>query len=48
MRQISDELEEKRLWFDLDNPLDHMIFESNDYNSIYRELRDLILKNSKH
>ena len=38
MRQLFDDFEGKRLWFDFDNPLDHMVFESIDYNSIYREL----------
>jgi predicted AAA+ superfamily ATPase len=38
MRQLFDDFEGKRLWFDFDNPLDHMVFESVDYNSIYREL----------
>jgi len=38
MRQLYDDFEGKRLWFDLDNPLDQMVFESSDYNSIYSEL----------
>lgn len=38
MRQLYDDFEGKRLWFDLDNPLDQMIFENIDYNSIYSDL----------
>jgi predicted AAA+ superfamily ATPase len=28
-----------RVWFDLDNPLDHLVFENIDYNSVYEDLR---------
>lgn len=38
MRQLHDEFEGKRLWFDLDNPLDQMVFENMDYNAIYSDL----------
>ena len=38
MRQLYDDFVGKRLWFDLDNPLDQMVFESIDYDSIYRDL----------
>ena len=38
MRQLFNEFEGSRLWFDLDNPLDQMVFENLDYNAIYREL----------
>jgi len=38
MRQLYNEFEGKRLWFDLDNPLDQMVFENIDYNAIYRDL----------
>ena len=41
MRQLHDIFEGKRLWFDLDNPLDQMVFEKVDYNSIYRNLADM-------
>lgn len=41
MRQLYDDFEGKRLWFDLDNPLDQMVFESIDYNSVYRVLANL-------
>ena len=41
MRQLYDDFVGKRLWFDLDNPLDQMVFESIDYNSVYRELANL-------
>lgn len=38
MRQLFERFEGKRLWFDLDNPLDQMVFENLDYNAIYRDL----------
>ena len=38
MRQLFDEFDGTKLWFDLDNPLDQMVFENIDYNAIYREL----------
>jgi predicted AAA+ superfamily ATPase len=38
MRQLYDDFEGKRLWYDLDNPLDQMVFEHPDYNFIYSEL----------
>ena len=38
MRQLYDDFEGRRLWFDLDNPLDQMVFENIDYESIYNDL----------
>jgi uncharacterized protein len=38
MRLLFNEFEGKKLWFDLDNPLDQLMFENIDYNAIYREL----------
>jgi len=38
MSQLYNEFEGKRLWFDLDNPLDQMIFENINYNAIYNDL----------
>jgi hypothetical protein len=38
MRQLFNEFDGKRLWFDLDNPLDQMIFENMDYNAVYHDL----------
>jgi len=38
MRQLYDDFEGKRLWFDLDNPLDQMVFENIDYESIFNDL----------
>ncbi len=40
MHQLYDDFEGKRLWYDLDNPLDQMVFEHLDYNFIYSELVD--------
>ncbi len=42
MRQLYNEFEGNRLWFDLDNPLDQIIFENPDFHAIYRELLLLI------
>lgn len=38
MSQLFNDFEGKRLWFDLDNPLDQMVFENIDYNAIYSDL----------
>ena len=38
MRQLYNDFEGRRLWFDLDNPLDQMVFENIDYNAIYNDL----------
>lgn len=38
MRQLFNKFEGKRLWFDLDNPLDQMVFENLDFNAVYRDL----------
>jgi len=38
MRQLFNQFEGRRLWFDLDNPLDQMVFENLDYNAVYRDL----------
>ena len=38
MRQLFNDFEGRRLWFDLDNPLDQMVFENIDYNAIYNDL----------
>lgn len=43
LRQLYDSLKEKnKLWFDLDNPLDQLIFEDIDYHGIYRKLSDQV------
>lgn len=39
MRQLFNELNEPKLWFDFDNPLDLLPFEEKDYNAIYQRLR---------
>jgi uncharacterized protein len=38
MKQIFGELNSPKLWFDFDNPLDQMLFEDTDYDSIYKRL----------
>jgi uncharacterized protein len=48
MRQIFDKIDEKKIWFDLDNPLDQKVFEDIDYNNIYRYLEsELDLKKNE-
>jgi uncharacterized protein len=41
LRQIYDSLNEAKLWFDLDNPLDMLHFEDIDYHKIYHDLKKL-------
>lgn len=38
MKQIFEEISSPKIWFDFDNPLDQMIFEDIDYNSVYKRL----------
>lgn len=38
MRQLFDEVTAPKLWFDLENPLEMLIFENIDYDGIYQEL----------
>src|SRR3990172_9694948 len=39
MQMLYDMAKGNKLWFDLDNPLDQMIFEAIDYNQIYHDLK---------
>jgi len=39
MQMLYDITKGNKLWFDLDNPLDQMIFEAADYNQIYHDLK---------
>jgi len=38
IKQVYNEINAPKLWFDFDNPLDMMMFEEVDYNNIYRNL----------
>ncbi len=38
IKQVFNEINAPKLWFDFDNPLDLMMFEEVDYNNIYRNL----------
>ena len=38
MRQLYDDFKGRRLWFDLDNPLDQLVFENIDFKAIYNDL----------
>lgn len=39
MRQLFDAWEERKVWYDFDNPLDTLLFENIDYNTIFQDLR---------
>ncbi len=41
MRQFYNITSNAKLWFDFDNPLDRILFEADDYNSVYCELLKL-------
>ncbi len=41
MRLLYDITDGSKLWFDFDNPLDHILFEAVDYNQVYFELKKL-------
>jgi predicted AAA+ superfamily ATPase len=38
LRQIYQELNQPKLWFDFDNPLDQLLFENTDFNAVYKRL----------
>ena len=38
LKQIFGEVNYPKVWYDLDNPLDQLVFEEKDYNSIYNRL----------
>lgn len=42
LRQVYEVVGENKLWFDLDNPLDQMLFEDIDYHAIFRTLADRV------
>jgi predicted AAA+ superfamily ATPase len=41
LRQIYDEIQLPKLWFDFDNPLEQLYFENLDYRAIYSRLIEL-------
>ncbi len=47
MKQIYDEVEAPKLWFDFDNPLDMLQFEEIDYNKIFRNLEKSLNSSGK-
>ncbi len=48
MRQIFDEVEFPKLWFDFDNPLDMLYFENMDYDAIFESLKKQVpVKNDR-
>jgi len=47
MRQVYEGVEEPRLWFDFDNPLDQKVFEDIDYQVIYKRLTGMAKKDGK-
>lgn len=38
MKQLFDSVDNPKLWFDFDNPLDTIFFEEKDYKAIYKKL----------
>ncbi|MBI5219577.1 MAG: ATP-binding protein [Bacteroidia bacterium] len=47
MRQIYEITGNPKLWFDFDNPLDRILFEAEDYNLIFHELKKLAQAKAK-
>ena len=47
IKQVYDEVENPKLWFDFDNPLDLLHFENTDYDAIYNELTKSAGKSSE-
>lgn len=47
MRQVYEDVNEPKLWFDFDNPLDQKVFEDIDYKVIYKRLTDMTKKDGK-
>src|SRR3989344_3494871 len=47
MRQIFDEVNEPKLWFDFDNPLDQKTFEDIDYKVIYKRIAGMSSKKGR-
>ena len=41
MRQVYDEVEEPKIWFDFDNPLDQKVFEDIDYNAVFQRIQNM-------
>lgn len=41
MRQLFEQVNDPKLWFDLDNPLDQMLFEDIDFNAIFKNLTQM-------
>ena len=38
LKQVYEQINTSKIWFDLDNPLDQLLFEDIDYNNIYKNL----------
>lgn len=47
MKQIYDEVDAPKLWFDFDNPLDMLQFEEIDYNKIFHNLETALNSSGK-
>jgi len=47
LKQIYDEVQHPKIWFDFDNPLDLLLFENSNYEGIYSNLRKE-LNSKKH
>jgi uncharacterized protein len=42
LRQLFEQIDEPKIWFDLDNPLDQKVFEDIDYNVVYKRIASLV------
>lgn len=47
MKQLYENVDAPKLWFDLDNPLDQLYFENNNYDSIYNLLNKQVKISNK-
>lgn len=47
MKQLYENVDAPKLWFDLDNPLDQLYFENNNYDSIYNLLKKQVKISNK-
>lgn len=47
MKQLFENVEAPKLWFDLDNPLDQLIFENDNYDAIYNLLNNQAKNSNK-
>ena len=42
LKQLFEKINEPKIWFDLDNPLDQKVFEDIDYNVVYKRVVSMV------